>query len=796
MKNSRLFLVVFLVFLFSPTFIIPTNLYQNTEATITTEPTIQSGSPFSFSSPPVPQIPREVRVAIYDEPNTTIPNYISGFAGLPHNNVSGLATILSANPFVTVTVLDVHDIYNHELTTANFDVFAMVDNLPRENITNQVQEFWLGGGGILSFDGSSTYLCALGILPPEAIGTSGNGVYWNFISNTVRIDVRHPISKAYGVNDLFPQVLTGYLMWDWTALQGSIIASDLIRVASDNVMPNGCNVLAFNPTDRGGRIVTLAWDLVGDSMPALDQMIRDSVDWLCPRPKARILFDLRHDPYYGVDSWDPTTWYRYPSWRNELVSRTYTFDKLYPHSSGAITAADLAPYDLLIMVWPQINFTAAEVTAIENWILSGGSLLAMGDNPGGGWTSNINYLLSNLGLSVNMTAGSVSGTFSYLDEHPTTEGCSSIDYTTCARVNYTGSAFPIWGENADNTLIAANELGAGRVILTGDCQPWQDAELPNASNRQYAINMVNWLTAATARVLLFVDFPLSVNMYRTPVALALNDLGVDYYLTSDFGIPYHAAFNHSLHRQQWDLVIVDISSNPIPGGYRDELVDYIDSGGHLIMSYYDGDGDDMHPLWARMGFHPLTDVTNEPPLHIWEAGHHIFTQPIAYGANNFTVGVAAADDGDRCTVYANATALAGHTASPTASEAYIILRNDGQTLYNAYLLDEFSDDTDDSTYMDSMELWANEIAFMLRPQFNFNVILPPNATLGDTFPVTVEITNDGLGAALEGSVTITVPGSLGTLMDPITLPFNIPPGGASFRSVSLTNFLISSFEFI
>ncbi len=774
MKNSRLLLVVFLAFLFSPMFLIPTNVYQATEAISTTDTAIQSSSPFSLSTPPVPQVPRDIRVAIYDEPNTTIPNYISGFAGVPRNNVSGLATILSANPQISVTILDVHDIYNHELTTANYDVLAMVDNLPRENITNQIQEFWLGGGGILSFDGSSIYLCALGILPPEAIGTTGGGVYWNFLSNQILIDVRHPISKAYAVNDLFPQTITGYLMWDWTALQGSVIGGDLIRVASDSVTPNSCNVLAFDPTDRGGRIVTLAWDLVGETMPALDEMIRDSVDWLCPRPKARILFDLRHDPYYGVDSWDPITFNRYSDWRNELVMRTYTFDKLYPYASGAITGADLAPYDILIMVWPQINFTAAEVTAIENWVLSGGSLLAMGDNPGAGWTSNINYLLTNLGLSVNMTAGSISGTFSYFDEHPTTEGCTSIDYTTCAWINYSGSAYPIWGEDADNTLIAANELGAGRVILTGDCQPWQDAELPNASNRRYAINMVNWLTASTADVLLMIDYePWHPDPYTTPVALALNDLGIQYMLT--YTMNY---FNLSLYTESWDLAIIDQPYWQVWNLYLDDIENYFDGGGQLLMSGFTINNNPSHTLWAKLGFSFASNLADPDPIYIWASGHDIFNQPIAYGASNFTSPTDFGTTGDLLTVESNGIALAGHTASPTAGEAIIIARDDTRALYNGYLIDMLDQDTDDSTYEDRLELWINEITFMLRPRCTFNVIVPAEATLGDTFPVEVEIINDGLGAAIEGSITITVPGSLGTLVGPATLPFNIPSGGS------------------
>jgi hypothetical protein len=69
-------------------------------------------------------------------------------------------------------------------------------------------------------------------------------------------------------------------------------------------------------------------------------------------------------------------------------------------------------------------------------------------------------------------------------------------------------------------------------------------------------------------------------------------------------------------------------------------------------------------------------------------------------------------EGNLLTVFSNATALAGFTVSETADNAIIVLRNDRKTLYNGYLIDQFTSDTDDSTYPDNFELWLNEIAYM------------------------------------------------------------------------------------
>lgn len=85
-----------------------------------------------------------IRIAIYNEPNTTETSYAAG--GSYTNDYGALMGLLQSEGH-QVSELTCTDIYNHELMTADFDIFIMVDNLPRENITKQVKEFWLGGGG-------------------------------------------------------------------------------------------------------------------------------------------------------------------------------------------------------------------------------------------------------------------------------------------------------------------------------------------------------------------------------------------------------------------------------------------------------------------------------------------------------------------------------------------------------------------------------------------------------------------------------------------------------------------------
>jgi hypothetical protein len=731
--------------------------------------------------------PHMVRVAIYNEPNLTAPVY-APVPGDLNNNVTQFAALLNAHGF-QATLLDVHDIYNNELITANYDVFALVDNYPRENITLKVQDFWLAGGSLLVFDSPIDYLCYNGILPPESIGVTGYPGYWQFGSGNFTIDLRHPVTRSYAASDpIQADDAYGYAYWDWTALAASVIGSDLTRIATTDSDANGCSVLAFNPTDRGGKIVTISYDFAHEAIPAIHPMVFDAVQWLSPRPKARIAFDLSHLSWYGIDTWD---WDQFPTssytiWRNDLVSRGYLVDKLHPSPSGNLTVSRLTPYDTLIAVGPGINYTVAERTAVQDWIAAGGSLIIMGDLVAAGATNDyINFLLGGLNMRLNNSVD-VPGTpltATYNTLHPTQEAASGYYLNNAGLINYTGTAQPLWGINAANIVATADDHGAGRIILTADWNGLTDAHIGSGSNRRLAINFINWLSSATARVLVLTTWAVGApSIYRAPLPVALNELGIKYYLT---GINAGALlyFNLSMHLYSWDLIIWNNPSWSVANVYLTELVDYIDAGGLFIGSFFEANGAPSHPLWARLGMQYDHTFSGEPPMYIWDGGSDIFNQPINYGDTQFTSLPGTTDDGDAFTVFSNATALAGLTASDTAGEATLILRNDMQTLYNGYLIDSFSGDQDDSTYADNIELWMNEVAYMLRPNCEFTVNVPATVIQGFPFTMTVDIINHGLTPAVGGNITATVPPALGTTIAPgPNRVFTLDPGAGTTLS--------------
>jgi hypothetical protein len=662
-------------------------------------------------------ISRNIRIAIYNEPNVTSPYYVS--VATLTNNYTAIKTNL-INSGYQVSELTCEDIYNHKLKTSDFDVLILADNVPRENITNYIKEFWLGGGAILSFDSALAYLCYFGILIPDSAGDDGWGTYWTYMSSPINnISMRHPASKSYDVDDTFTLSSLNWAVLDWVALQGSIVFNDFYRIAFRQGDTDDVSVLAYDPTIlSGGKVMHVLSNFMLDA----DDLIINAVEWLCPRPKGRLLFDLSHLPYYGIDPWDTLADYypRYEIMRDYLVNRSYTIDKLYPSLSGNLTSTNLAPYDVLIIALSNYNFTSNEVSTVTNWVNNGGSLLVYGELIGlNTQNENINYLLTNFDLKMNLT-DSGSGVATYQLEHPIHEDSTQLSVSAPGKIVYSGDAYPILGSDADNIYIGGQEYGDGRIILISDIAPFRDSTIMSTDNLQYCINIINWLTADDAEVLAFVyehsNPDPNDNIYRGPVATALNDLGLSFYLTFN-----EAYFNLSLVDTSYKLVIIDNVINTIMDTVGVPLLNFLKSGGFLILNTWTYRTATYNYLWDYLGFSYAGSYSTTPEIiNIWDTTHPIFNTPADFGATTIETSLDFTNtDYTNLTLHSNATGIAGLTVSPNNSMAAIILGANGHAITNAMHLTEYYDDTDDSTYPDGLEIWENEIAYMM------SIIYPP-----------------------------------------------------------------------
>lgn len=669
------------------------------------------------------QMPYNARVAIYDEDNLTVP--AMSLAENLTNNIAEITTLLEGAGH-SVEALTTDDILNHELMTADYDIFILANQLPRESINDLVREFWLGGGGLLTFNSSVSYLFYGEILVPGDT-TDWRGLWWNYYpTDSQNVTARHPTMKDYHVNDTVLESGADCAVIWGPHLTGSDNGADYTLLLHNSTHVDYVTGFAREARTEGGGLVYLptASSIASD----MESIILDSVEWLIPRPKGHIVIDYAHQPRIGVDPWDGefvtlvSSANNFKQFRTLAVNHTFTFDKLYPSASGNLTADRLAPYDVLILVYPDLNYTSAEMTAVENWVSGGGSLLVLGDRTGmigpNRGDITINNLLQNFDMSLG-TSNILGNALMDPETHVTLEGSPSI---TCGNRNYLnviGSAVPIWTD-AGNAVIAAQEFGSGRVILSGEMNVFDAALIGLTANAYYSINVLNWLTAADADILVFSSF----GNYRADVITALRDLGHSYQplYTDDY-------IDDFIDSKEWGLVVLDQSNFWFSNTQLDAIYAYINAGGKLILSYFDVDDTSTHPVWSKIGVEYSADIVGSPDLFMWDTSHRIFTEPNNFNGVNLTSNIGFGDDGDTLTVLDGYTALAGSTATEQAGNAYIVLSNDYQTLYNGYLIDACTGDEDDSTYRDSVELWQNEIAFMLDPPGGLPFNLDPMTLL-------------------------------------------------------------------
>jgi len=659
----------------------------------------------------ISQLSHDARVAIYNEDNLTAP--VMCLAENLTNNIAEITTLLEGAGH-TVDALTEEDILNHELNTDDYDVFILVNNVPRPSISKLVKEFWLGGGGLLSFNGAMSFLWYEEIIYPGYALDPRPGSWDYRVSDVLNVTARHPTMNDFHVNDTFTQSVGNWAVVAQASLDSSDLSSYFTTLLANASTPNHVSAFALDSYYKGGRVVHLPGD--GSSIGAdLQSIIVDSVEWIIPQPKGRIAFDYTHQPRIGIDSWDTEyvtvnfAPHIFEQFRNLAVNHSYTFDKLYPSSAGNITAARLAPYDVFIMAWPDINYTSAEGAVIDEWVSGGGSLLVLGDRTGLGFPNDygdetLNMVLQNFDMSLGTTnelptAVMTPGT------HVTLEGCTGLTLGPRNYLSVLGNATTIWFDGT-HPVVAGQEYGTGRAILSADMNIFDDGVLGLTNNRLFANNVLNWLTARDAEILVYSDYL----GWNDAVCKALRDLGLSYQFFSD-----RTYLQDFIDSKEWDLLIYNCVNFATELLRLDELYAFVDDGGRLLMTYWNFDDVSTHPLWSKLGVEYASTLSGDPSMYIWDTTHPIFTEPNDHSMYNYTSTGPFGDDGDAVTVKAGYIALAGTTADVQDGKAAIVVSPDKQTLVNAFLIDNFGSDEDDSTYEDAVELWQNEIVFMMSP---------------------------------------------------------------------------------
>lgn len=153
-----------------------------------------------------------------------------------------------------------------------------------------------------------------------------------------------------------------------------------------------------------------------------------------------------------------------------------------------VTPAILAQYDILwLSCCGHLHWTADELTAVSNWLATGGAILLHGGN------SNAIQDLSNL-FDIQYVGGAYyGGITTNIQPHPTTEGIAEvyIDYAPNA-LTYTQAADVLVYDSANYPIAVAQEQNGGRIVVIS-VNTFYDYGINNADNRAFMLNIMNWL---------------------------------------------------------------------------------------------------------------------------------------------------------------------------------------------------------------------------------------------------------------------------------------------------------------
>ncbi len=698
-----------------------------------------------------------VRVAVYAEPNTTRPDYMT--AGTLNGDPSAVVAALTSNNTVVSTV-STQDILEHRLTTRDFDVLVLPDQVPRESITQYVLDFWLGGGGVLSINSGMSYLFYSGILAPGHAGTDGYGSMWTYyVMDRHEVAARHPVTRNWQIGDSVAVSSSGWAVVKWPGFSSTTEADLVTPLAYAAGMTDHVSLLARRDVVRGGRAVHIGTPVSSVSTD-IARLLLNAVDWLSPRAKARALFDLAHNPMYGVDPWD--TMCRHPGdysdFRNALVQNAFTIDKLYAPTVGdAITASTLGGYDVLFLVLPESEFTTPEVEAIVDWVGAGGALFVIGgynvsDPAVMSADSRLSAITSSMGISVGTSGGdNESRVLGTSGAHVALDECSELSIGPHAYLSLQPGAVSLWNYQG-MPVVACSTFHSGRLVMSGGPDWVARTHIGQRQNLRFVLNTMNWLTADSAQVLVLADSlntaeDMNDNPFRGPVAHALNDIGLPYLLTTT-GL----YFRLMLTSRNWSLIIID---NPEEGDIFttatvSALVSHLKAGHGLIVSTYAYSNTAAQSLWSAMGFTYVADFSSAPTVYPWLSDDPVLRYPHDFnGSAMIPTARPVPGHGAMLAPTTDSRAIAGSTGAVAADRALIVVHRSGRAIANGMLLVEFNADSDGSTGRDAYELWRNEIAFV---SWKLGIVSLPVPTTTTTTPTTSTTVRTGLPLLSEADI--------------------------------------------
>lgn len=207
---------------------------------------------------------------------------------------------------------------------------------------------------------------------------------------------------------------------------------------------------------------------------------------------GNVLWDLTH----GVTgNYQPSGSY------SSLVSLLNNSGFTIATTDVGLNNVDLSDYQIVVVnlgsAWNSV-YTSSEVSAIEAFVQNGGGLLILGDNANTP-NANINPVAQAFGTTVGVSYLSPNDLYiTNLDNHPIFNGVSEIYYRAAGEVTGSSPSELVAFDPSNKGAVTAAEVGAGRVVVLGDINGFDNTYIPNSDNQLFAENTFNWLSTSSS----------------------------------------------------------------------------------------------------------------------------------------------------------------------------------------------------------------------------------------------------------------------------------------------------------
>ncbi|HEX3131788.1 MAG TPA: DUF4350 domain-containing protein [Thermoanaerobaculia bacterium] len=194
-------------------------------------------------------------------------------------------------------------------------------------------------------------------------------------------------------------------------------------------------------------------------------------------------------------------------------------------TEGPITAERLKEIDILFLnhccssrhshlgVGGEAFFSVEEITAVVEAVEAGMGLLVLGEFENERWGWNVNDLLRNFGLRFNNDLAEVPGHAVHagrqlhvfearnINDHPISQGVGTVSYCSGCTVGLLeDQPKAVVCGSGGAALIAAAEVGRGRVVVAGDSDLFAEPYVSYNDNARLLVQTLQWLARSRVAV--------------------------------------------------------------------------------------------------------------------------------------------------------------------------------------------------------------------------------------------------------------------------------------------------------